>query len=63
MCPCIAAEHKFTQIDEPLMAQSPSDWRLERNGNGNPHGEQCLVAEDASPSEPPLDALSYIVLL
>jgi hypothetical protein len=28
------------------MAQSPSDRRLERNGNGNPHGEQCLVAEE-----------------
>jgi hypothetical protein len=45
------------------MAQSPGDRRRERNDDGNPYGEQCLVAEEHESSEPPLDATSSIVLL
>lgn len=36
-------------LDEPPAAEGPGDGRCERDGDGDPHGQQCLVAEDREP--------------
>ena len=38
-----------TQINEPPTAQGPNDRWCEYNSDGNPHKEQCLVAEEHKP--------------
>ena len=40
--------HK-SALDDPPAAQGPGDGRRERDGDGDPHGEQCLVAEKREP--------------
>jgi hypothetical protein len=38
-----------TQINKPPIAQGSSDGRRERNIDGSPHGEQCIVAKKREP--------------
>jgi hypothetical protein len=38
-----------TRINEPPIAQCSSDGRCERNSDGSPHGEQCIVVEKREP--------------
>jgi hypothetical protein len=38
-----------TQINEPPIAQGSSDGGRERNSDGSPYGEQCIVAEKREP--------------
>jgi hypothetical protein len=43
MCMCVATEHKLTSL------QQCKARRHERNGDRNPHGERCIVADEHEP--------------